>query len=468
VILIGLLLRADMLGIDVRFHPDEALFAAQARLISHGGDLLLRETDLDKPPLTFYVTALSFVTLSPSEFAARLPNVLASGASLAVLYALGWSLYRRRAVALVAALLWSLSPFDLAFAATAFTDVQATLWTLVAALLAARDRWGWAGIAVALVAASKPTALLFLPLIAALGVARHASLDWRPRDVLRRLERFAAPLAVGLALLILWDAARAPRSFWELGLERNNPGRLIRAEEVWPRLEAWLRWLDAATGSRALNLALMAGAALGAAGGALRGRDRRTVVDWLIGGFGVAFVGWYWLVAFNTYDRYLHTLFPFALLLAARVLVMVWDRLGGRPVAGAALVALVVAAMLPGVAGVLRGQAPTGGDQGRHTGIDALAEAINDELRGEIVYDHWLGWELAYYLGAKPAALVLYTPLPEALAEDMAGQPYPRYFVAPSPDHAAPWIAALDRSAVAAAIVYHDPAHGFVVYRLEQ
>jgi len=374
VILIGLLLRADMLGIDVRFHPDEALFAAQARLISHGGDLLLRETDLDKPPLTFYVTALSFVTLSPSEFAARLPNVLASGASLAVLYALGWSLYRRRAVALVAALLWSLSPFDLAFAATAFTDVQATLWTLVAALLAARDRWRWAGIAVALVAASKPTALLFLPLIAALGVARNASLDWRPRDVLRRLERFAAPLAVGLALLILWDAARAPRSFWELGLERNNPGRLVRAAEVWPRLEEWLRWLDAATGSRALNLALVAGAALGAAGGALRGRDRRTIVDWLIGGYGVAFVGWYWLVAFNTYDRYLHTLFPFALLLAARVLVMVWDRLGGRPVAGAALVALVVAAMLPGVAGVLRGQAPTGGDQGRHTGIDALAE----------------------------------------------------------------------------------------------
>ena len=126
-ILIGLLLRADMLGIDVRFHPDEALFAAQARLISHGGDLLLRETDLDKPPLTFYVTALSFAALNPSEFAARLPNVLASGASLAVLYALGWSLYRRRAVALVAALLWSLSPFDLAFAARPFTDVQATL-----------------------------------------------------------------------------------------------------------------------------------------------------------------------------------------------------------------------------------------------------------------------------------------------------------------------------------------------------
>ena len=467
VILIGLLLRIGMLGIDTRFHPDEALFATQARLITHHGDHLLRETDLDKPPLTFYVTALSFAALGPTEFAARLPNVLASGASLAVLYALSRSLYRRRAVALVAALLWSLSPFDLAFAATAFTDVQATLWTLVAALFAARGRWGWAGIAAALIAASKPTALLFLPLIVALGLAREASEDWRPGDVLRRLGRFAAPLAAGLALLVLWDVARAPRSFWQLGLERNNPGRFARSGEVWPRLERWLRWIDHATGSRALNLGLATGAAAGAAGQALRGNDRRTVVDWLIGGFAVAFLGWHWLIAFNTYDRYLHALIPFVLLLAARVLVMAWDRLGARTVARAALIAVVGMALLPGVAGALRGDAPVGGDQGQHTGIDALVDAINAELRGEIVYDHWLGWELAYYLGAEPAALVLYTPLPEALASDMATQAHPRYFVAPSPGHAAPWIAALDRAGVMSAIVYHDTAHGFVVYRLE-
>ena len=35
-----LLLRIATLGVDVRFHPDEALFAAQARLISHEGDWL--------------------------------------------------------------------------------------------------------------------------------------------------------------------------------------------------------------------------------------------------------------------------------------------------------------------------------------------------------------------------------------------------------------------------------------------
>lgn len=466
VILIGLLLRIALLGIDVRFHPDEALFAAQARLISHHGDVFLRETDLDKPPLTFYVTALSFTALGPTEFAARLPNVLASGTSLAALYALGWSLYRQRTVALAAALLWSLSPFDLAFAAKAFTDVQATLWVLVAALLAVRERWGWAGIAAALIAASKPTALLFLPLIVALGLARNASTDWQPRDVLRRMERFAAPLAVGLALLILWDQARAPRSFWRLGFERNNPGRLIRSGEVWPRLEQWGRWLEYATGSRTLNAALAAGAAAGFARQTIRGRDRRTVLDWLIGGFGVAFLGWHWLVAFNTYDRYLHTLIPFALLLAARVLATIGGRARARPIAGAALAAVAAAAMLPSVRQALHGQAGIGGDQGRHTGIDVLANAINAELHGEIIYDHWLGWELAYYLGADPSALVIYSPLPEALADDMARQRYPRYFVAPSPDQAARWIAVLNRAGVRSEIVYQDPSHGFVIYRL--
>jgi 4-amino-4-deoxy-L-arabinose transferase-like glycosyltransferase len=122
VILVGLLVRVGMLGVDARFHPDEALFAAQARLITGQGDLLLRETDLDKPPLTLYVTALSFRLLGPGELTARLPNVFASALSLAVLYALGRHLYRDRVAPALAVLLWALSPYDLAFAATAFTD----------------------------------------------------------------------------------------------------------------------------------------------------------------------------------------------------------------------------------------------------------------------------------------------------------------------------------------------------------
>jgi hypothetical protein len=512
VILIGMALRMGMLGLDMRFHPDEALFAAQARLISHQGDLLLRNTDLDKPPLTFYTTALSFRTFGPTEFAARLPNVLFSGLSLAVLYALAWALYRDRAVAAVGTLLWALSPYDLAFAATVFTDVQATFWVLVASLCAVRDRWAAAGIAAGLMFASKPNAMLFVPLILALGIAHNVQPGWRVRDVARRVWRLVWPMLLGIALVMAWDAARAPRNFWDLNVARNDPGRLIRSDEVWPRLERWIHWLGFITGSRVLCLILLAGGALRLAWGVLRDHSRAAVADWQIAGFGLAFLGWYWLIAFNTYDRYLHTLVPFLLLGAGRVAVGAWrgavfwlcshrttptdnplsHKEGGEsgdvspfaPGRGKtqkyrgglyaptttvllALLIPIIAAMTPAIVTTLRGEAAIGGDQGTHTGIDALADYLNTELRGKVVYDHWLGWELSYYLGESPPVILAYMPLPEALADDMAAQSSPRYFVAPSPNAAAPWIAALRQANVEIGGAYHDCEHGFVVYWLQ-
>jgi 4-amino-4-deoxy-L-arabinose transferase-like glycosyltransferase len=464
-ILIGIALRFVMLGLDIRFHPDEALFAAQARLISHQGDLLLRDTDLDKPPLTFYVTALSFRVLGPTEFAARLPNVLFSDLGLVLVYALAWSLYRDQITAALAVWLLALSPYDLAFAATAFTDIQATFWVLAAAWLAVHDRWTAAGIAAALIFAAKSNALIMLPLIAALGIAHNARPDWRSRDIYARLGRLMWPLALGAGLLILWDMGRTPRSFFDLGYTRNNPGRLIRADELWPRLERWTHWLGFITGSRLLNVFLLAVGPVQLAVGVLRARSREIVTGWVMAGFGLAFVAWHWLIAFNTYDRYLHLLAPFLVLLAARLLTGTWRALGSHPGVLIALVILVVT-MIPAVTNTLRGDAAIGGDQGHHTGIDRLADYLNTRLSGEIVYDHWLGWELAYYLGESPQVITLYAPLPEALAEDMAQQSYPRYFAAPSPQLAALWLDALRRSGVETSIIYHDTANHFVIYRL--
>ena len=95
------------------------------------------------------MTALSYRALGSTEFATRLPDVLFSGMSVAVVYALARALYGDRVTAALAGLIMALSPYDLAFAATAFTDVQATFWVLVAAWCAVarpldgcRDRGG--------------------------------------------------------------------------------------------------------------------------------------------------------------------------------------------------------------------------------------------------------------------------------------------------------------------------------------
>lgn len=465
VILIGALLRLALLGVDVRLHPDEALFAAQARQISAWGDVLLRRADLDKPPLAIYSVAASFALLAPSEFAARLPNVFASILTLAALYRLALALGGDRFTGLLAALLLALSPYDLAFAATAFTDVQATLWAVMAALLAARGRWALAGAASALMVATKLNAALALPLIVALGLAQTSREDEPPRAALQRLGRFAGPLLIGLALLALWDAARAPQSFWALNAARNNPGRLIRSDELLPRLDAWAGWLHHLTGARALNAALLTGAAAGIAIGG-RARTRAAAADRAIAAWAVAFLAAHWLIAVNTYDRYLHTLVPFLLLLGARGAVRAVRAGRLNPAASLGLLALAVVAMSPGVIGALRGQAPLGGDRGRHTGIDALADYLNRQRAGAVIYEHDLGWELAFYLGEQPAALVVYSPQPEALAAEMAGRVDTRYFAAPSAGHAAPWLDALARAGVQSALDYHDPAHGFVIYAL--
>jgi 4-amino-4-deoxy-L-arabinose transferase-like glycosyltransferase len=491
VILIGLALRLVMLGVDVRFHPDEALFAAQARLISARGDVMLRDTDLDKPPLTLYVTALSYRMLGPTEFATRLPNALFSGLSVALVYALALALYGDRVTAALAGLIMALSPFDLAFAATAFTDVQATFWVLLAAWCAVRDRWTAAGLAAALAFAAKSNALIMLPLIVALGIAHNAGENWHGRDIAGRVGRLAGPLALGAALLVGWDMARAPRSFFELGYTRNNPGRLIRSDELWPRAERWLHWLSFISGARVLNVIALAALPVHLARHA---RTRAAVADWLIVAFGAAFLTWHWLIAFNTYDRYLHSLVPFVILLAARAVRELGlpqtpspsdsegeisneqapsparrerrFRREGR-LARIALVALVIGMMIPATVMTLRGEARIGGDQGQHTGIDTLATFFNTRLRGEIVYDHWLGWELAYYLGDAPQVIVLYSPMPEALADDMRQQATPRYFVTPSPALAAPWLDALHRADIHTSIVCRDTANGFVIYQLE-
>jgi hypothetical protein len=131
-----------------------------------------------------------------------------------------------------------------------------------------------------------------------------------------------------------------------------------------------------------------------------------------------------------------------------------------------ALVILSAGTIRPAVINTLRGDAAMGGGQGHHTGIDRLADYLNTRLSGEIIYDHWLGWELAYYLGESPQVITLYTPLPEALADDMAQQPYPRYFAAPSPQLAALWLDTIQRAGIEASMVYQDTSNHFVIYRL--
>jgi hypothetical protein len=61
---------------------------------------------------------------------------------------------------------------------------------------------------------------------------------------------------------------------------------------------------------------------------------------------------------------------------------------------------------------------PIGGDHGANDGIDQVAGYLKTLPPGTVVYDHWLAWQLGYYLGDGFAYLA-YFDTPAALADDL-------------------------------------------------
>ncbi|MGQ0600363.1 MAG: ArnT family glycosyltransferase, partial [Anaerolineales bacterium] len=255
-IILGALLTATLFRAlpltDNSFHPDEALYAYFARLIASGRNPLLAGLVVDKPPLPFYLNALSLALIGPTPFAARLPTFFASLISLALLYRLARRLYGPR-VALLAAWLFALSPFAILFSITLFLDPLLTVFVLLGWWMCAEKRARAAALAFALAFAVKQTALFFIPLGLALALTRlPQQAQWR--DAAREMWRLVRPVVIGLlivfALTLAWDAARQPPiGVWTQGYADNAPNRLIRAGEVLPRAAAWLELLGYVTAS---------------------------------------------------------------------------------------------------------------------------------------------------------------------------------------------------------------------------
>jgi 4-amino-4-deoxy-L-arabinose transferase-like glycosyltransferase len=501
---LGIGFRFHALAQDIRFHPDEALFSTFARSAAVNGDWLLHGP-LDKTPLTIYASALSMtffgVHTLPNgvldldshmgEFAARLPGAFASILLVAVMYRLPRDIYpargigTRHVVSVVTMGLMATSPLAIAFSATVFTDGLMLLFLALSLLMIARGRWGLSGIFLALGFASKQQALYYAPLIEALGWAvdsskRRGASRSAPTNALRKISVFALPTLVTLALLLVWDGLRAQSGgIWGLAAANNNPGRFIRSNEILPRLLLWAGDVQTLAGPGWLTALL---ALLGTASLLWRligePRCRATLVDMILATYLLIY-GWaHWLVAFNTYDRYLLPVLPIVLLLMARGVGWMKDLTQRRKDAKTqrmflltrpfvlCISVLSIVALASAALDASEGRIHVGGDLGEHSGIDALANYLNSRALGAIVYDHWLGWELGYYMGSWSDKRRVYYPTPEALAADALLQPdpAPRYFPAPADQPITPWLEALDKAGFAVKLAYDTPQ--FVVYEL--
>jgi 4-amino-4-deoxy-L-arabinose transferase-like glycosyltransferase len=484
VLLLGAWLRFRALSLDSRFHPDEALFSTFARNAAVHGDWILYGP-LDKSPLSIYAAAVSMhfvgasmtendvidVPLRQGEFAARLPNAFAGLLTLTVVYALAKrGAPRDPAAWLIAALVMAVSPMAVAFSASAFTDFFMLLFGLGSALAAASGRAGWSGLLLALSIASKQQGILFLPLSLGLSHGEHGG----------HFLRFAGVFFAGLALLLWWDWARGQTSIFALASVNNDPGRLVTSpDEWWPRLRQWAEhawtmfggvWTTVALIIIAIYACFVKDFEPHSTQRTWRGVQSKILAlfaSWrlntlqaILGVFALVYFALHWIGALNIYDRYLLPLVPLIALLAASGMTGLVRQ---KQAFKLPVMVLILAVVLLGVDAAGRVNHANEDDP---QGILELAAYLNAKPLGTIIYDHWLGWQMGYYLGAWTDKRRVYYPNPEVQAQDALcnPDPAPRYLIAPVRVDVQPWLNAFSANDFAVEQVY--AVRGFRAYEI--
>jgi hypothetical protein len=468
-------------AIQNRFHPDEALYSSWAMRIASGRDALLSGVPVDKPPLSIYAMAASLFVFGRSEIAARLPNLIAATLSVALVWQWAKALSPARSRAgqgggdIVAALAMALSPFTIVFGGTAFLDPLMVMWGLAACVAASRGRPGWAGVFLGLSFATKVQGLLFTPLvmltaefagnaeskmarISASSATKRWSAAFRPLYFRPRQAKACTPstrygccqipvkwylrIAVGFgvvaALVLAWSLIRGGTPLWEQQAINYGGLRFAFAAELRPRLSGWSGFLPHFFGpilGGILGVCLI-GLLVHAFG---RGKGTRgAAIDLLLVAYVLGFFALHWLLAFPVWDRYLLLLVPVAVVLLDRSVAVMLGRLPshshiaiGR--SGVLTVAVIGMVALPFALQAARSEIPIGGDHSPHDGIDRAAAYLRELPVGTVLYDHWLSWELDYYLWDTPLYRA-YFDTPADLAGDLRafGRSSTRYLIVPA------------------------------------
>jgi hypothetical protein len=450
ILLIGFALRLAIFDLFA-FHPDEAIYSFWALYGRHVDPLFLQVWP-DKPPLFLWVLGGAFDLLGTTPLAARVPNLLFSTLSIAVVAALAQHWWGGRA-GLVAGLLMALNPFAISFAPTAFTDPLMVLAGLLAIYAAARQHPVWAGAWLGIAMMTKQQGLLFAPLVLAFL--------FQPPLAGRRTGQHALLVLVGLLLIaapvLYWDSLRwavAP-SPWDLGA-RNAAGAALSNLETWPaRLADWLALSRHLLGDPLTWLLLCA--AVLATRGCNGDRPRGTVLPTrILVVWGAAYLTLHIVSTVQVWDRYLLPLAPVVALFggfcadwiirssairrteaagdfARNSSPMVRIFANRSPIAGLFLIAWLLLQTGPAVQAA-QGKLALGGDRGAYTGIDeatAWLEAHAETL--PVVYHRSAGWHLQFHLFAplQTGQIDLrWAPSAVQLADNAAKTPHrPRYLV---------------------------------------
>ncbi len=159
------------------WEPDEARYAEIAREMLQSGNLLVPHLNyvayVEKPPLLYWLTTLSFWTFGVSEFAARLPVALSAIVGILATYLFALRAFSRRHAILAAAILTT-TPLYALMAQVLTTDMTLTALVTIATFSLylhwqEGGRWCWvAYVAMGLAVMTKGPVGAALPIFSAL------------------------------------------------------------------------------------------------------------------------------------------------------------------------------------------------------------------------------------------------------------------------------------------------------------
>jgi hypothetical protein len=217
--------------------PDEGLYASIAREMLEHGDWVIPHINglpyLEKPPLYFWLTASTFALVGYSEWAVRLWSALAALGAVLLTWRIGLHLYGSRAGLLAGVALTTVVGNAL-YVRKASTD-QLFVFCLALAMYgfladverpdrgSTRFLWFYAGAALAVLAKGF-IGLLFLLLIAGIGLAWTRRLSWRDLNLVRGIAVFVLVAAPWHVL-----AARSSPTLFEFYVVDNHVLRFLDA-----------------------------------------------------------------------------------------------------------------------------------------------------------------------------------------------------------------------------------------------
>jgi len=147
-----------------RFHGDEALYASWATSMAKSTSIYVGTPySLYKPPFFLFASALIFAIIPIKEIFAIIPNILSFLLSIYVVFLILLNFYKDKYVALTGALIFSLSPVNLLFSATAFMDPLLVLFLLFSTYYLINKKYFISGLFFGLAFGTKSFAVFYLP-----------------------------------------------------------------------------------------------------------------------------------------------------------------------------------------------------------------------------------------------------------------------------------------------------------------